>query len=382
MSEVIQCPSCSKKFRLPENPPAQFTCTSCGTLMDLSAFGGTAAPVAPAASAGRSASAGGGGAPSSRKRRAGSRSASRGRARAGARGHDDGYDDGPRGRGGRGRPQKQNSNALLWGSLVGLLAIVGIAIAVMGGDDEKPAEETTASTNAGTNTPPANSTPTGTTPASTTPANPAPAGTQPASPPAGTTPAAPSGTTPAAPPPNTTKPAEPTPNPRRTGRIRMSDIELRIVEWPEDVGEDVRSQAETHVAALINGGRESREAEAWFIEQGNKVAPALISEFKRRVDANGMESKSAMGDLMVIDRMLFKMDGFPARKWNSTETITHASSPSFAMARMKRWVAWWDNGYWREPVKPWDPRFDEIDPDAPKPKDDEVGRDFGGGGGE
>lgn len=40
MSQVVQCPSCEKRFRLPPNPPATFTCTGCGTVMDLSDFGG------------------------------------------------------------------------------------------------------------------------------------------------------------------------------------------------------------------------------------------------------------------------------------------------------------------------------------------------------
>ena len=49
MPDVIQCPTCSKKFKLPEKPPAIFTCTGCGTAMDLSAFRSAAAAAAPAA---------------------------------------------------------------------------------------------------------------------------------------------------------------------------------------------------------------------------------------------------------------------------------------------------------------------------------------------
>ena len=49
MSEpiVIQCPTCSKKFKLPAKPPAVFTCTQCQTPMDLSAFREAAAATKP-----------------------------------------------------------------------------------------------------------------------------------------------------------------------------------------------------------------------------------------------------------------------------------------------------------------------------------------------
>ncbi len=46
MTQAILCPQCEKRYTLPPQPPAQASCTACGTLMDLTAFGG-GAPVAP-----------------------------------------------------------------------------------------------------------------------------------------------------------------------------------------------------------------------------------------------------------------------------------------------------------------------------------------------
>ena len=44
MSQAVLCPQCDKRYNLPENPPATFTCKQCGTPMDLSAFGGGEPP--------------------------------------------------------------------------------------------------------------------------------------------------------------------------------------------------------------------------------------------------------------------------------------------------------------------------------------------------
>ena len=146
----------------------------------------------------------------------------------------------------------------------------------------------------------------------------------------------------------------------------MKDIELQIHDWPEEVDAATRAAAPEKLEALILGGRDGIEAEEWFIAQGNKIAGFLISQFKKIEDEKGFENRMAMTELMVLDRTLCKMDGYLARKWNSTEQITHVSTDKYARARLKRWTAWWLRGYWKEHTKPWDPREDEIDPDAPK----------------
>lgn len=44
MSQAVLCPQCEKRYNLPDNPPATFTCKQCGALMDLTAFGGGKPP--------------------------------------------------------------------------------------------------------------------------------------------------------------------------------------------------------------------------------------------------------------------------------------------------------------------------------------------------
>ncbi|MCP5071403.1 MAG: hypothetical protein GY946_32985 [bacterium] len=157
----------------------------------------------------------------------------------------------------------------------------------------------------------------------------------------------------------------------------MKDIKLAIYEWPEEVDAATRAAAPEKLVSLIDGGRDGIEAEEWFINQGNKVAGFLISQFKKIDDEKGFQDRMAMTEVMVLDRTLCKMDGYLARKWNSTDMITHVSTEKYARARLKRWNAWWMRGYWKQHTKPWDPRVDEVDPDAPKPEDVE-GRGFGG----
>jgi hypothetical protein len=42
MSQDVLCPQCQKRYSLPEDPPATYACTQCGTVLDLSAFRGGA----------------------------------------------------------------------------------------------------------------------------------------------------------------------------------------------------------------------------------------------------------------------------------------------------------------------------------------------------
>ncbi|HVG93748.1 MAG TPA: hypothetical protein VND21_04835, partial [Planctomycetota bacterium] len=149
MADVIQCPTCSKKFRLPERPPAVFTCTGCGTAMDLSSFraAAPAAPVAappgapsaeaPAKTSRRSSATRAHGARTSRS------SASRGaRARRGAAAPAEEGDDA----GGRLAPPKDNSKTILVASLIGLVVVGGIGfLALRKKDPPTPAPKESAS---------------------------------------------------------------------------------------------------------------------------------------------------------------------------------------------------------------------------------------------
>lgn len=162
---------------------------------------------------------------------------------------------------------------------------------------------------------------------------------------------------------------------RRGGSPRLKDVQLKTFDWPDEVDEETRAQAELQVENLWIGGRDGADAEEWFVEQGNKLAGRLISEFPRIQQEYGLEDRRAKTDFMVLDRILSKMDGYIARKWHSTHPITHVSTESIIEKRLKQWTVWFDMGYWSEPVRPWDPRVDEEDSaeDGAKPKPKERG---------
>src|SRR5262245_21708249 len=137
---VILCPQCSKKFKLPAKPHAVFTCTGCGTAMDLSAFR-AAAPAVPAAPASAAAQA----APEPRRSHRSSRGG--GPARLTARVHRDradaDEDDVRDERASRAEQQKQSANKMIIFSLVGFIVVVGLIFIMLkkksGEEDAKAA---------------------------------------------------------------------------------------------------------------------------------------------------------------------------------------------------------------------------------------------------
>ncbi len=368
MSEVIQCPTCAKKFRLPATPPAEFTCTSCATVMDLSGFGAPAEPAMAAAPA-----AAGGAAPATRRARAGGRRRG-GRARGGARrarghargGHDDHDDDG---QGHGGYRKKDNNTAVVIGSIAGLALAAVLVIVLMNQKDDAPPEDpakpgkTTAGTGTGTGQPTVLPTPLD------------PTGAMPGQP-GGTTPIIPGtpGANPGA------APSDPNPTPKRISktRPRIKNITLETFDWPDEVDAATRAAAEEHLENMVEvGGRDGRDGEEWFIKQGRKLCGRLISEFPSIVERDGM-GRMGMTKLMVLDRVLSSIDGTLEREWRSRQRITHVTDEKLAMSRLKRWTWWWKSGLWKEaPVKPWDPRTDEIDEEAKKKKEEDAGKGFG-----
>lgn len=258
------------------------------------------------------------------------------------------------------------------GSIAGLvLAAVLVIVLTNKGDDPKPEENST--TTAGTGTGTIDSTGTGMVPGAlpATPAN--PGGVLPTQP--GTAPAANPGSVPAAVPSGTTQAPKSTP---RKGRPRLKNIKLKKFDWPEEVDAATRAKAEEYLDYMLEqGGREADEGEEWFIKQGRKMGGRLISEFIRIHEQYGFDRQGNMR-FMILDRTLSQIDGTVERKWNSRQRISHVTSEAVAMGRLKRWTSWWDQGLWKtDPIEPWDPRKDEVDPEAKKTKEDEKGREFG-----
>lgn len=328
----IQCPTCSKRFRLPANPPAVFACTGCGTPMDLSAF--RTAPAAPAAAAG------GGGRPSGAHRSGRSAGAAAARMR-----HRRAEEAGEEDEGGRRGPppKKDNANmAIVW-SLIGLVVIGGIAlIASKRSKPSTPAEpdKTTAGANGGPGASP--SAPAAPTPApGTGPAAPSGAGGGSSTPPAGT--------------------------PSGSGEPAMSDAPkappaakgtLHEVGHHPEASDDEKAQIDKLIQTAVfeSAGADSRDAEKQLVAIGMKAAPRLINVFYTVKQSEGFEERLGKMKAAIADRILRKIDGYQERKRKSMSAIVAASDPKFVESSAKSWMLWWDNELWKNPMKPWDPR--------------------------
>jgi hypothetical protein len=339
MTDVIQCPSCSKRFKLPASPPAVFTCTACGAAMDLSAFGGTAPPPPePEAPEPRSRARGGarGGGRGARTAPAGRRSA---RSRAAA--VEEEPEQSPRMRAAARR--KSNAPLVAGGVFIGL-ALIAVIIAVATRDDPPPVRPETdlASRPSSTSgsTPSGTSVPTSTAPSSTgTGTGPAPA----------TGPAGAAG--------NGAEAPVVAPRPQ----YLASQAEIKVhPHLPETSVEDQNAINEA-VANVIRGAREGREASEWLVKKGMPAAPRLISEFKHIIDRVGLDGPNGMSQAMAIDLVLRKIDGVQERKFNDHRPIHIRSDPTEAMNTIKRWNWWWDQKQYLDPQRPWDPAVDETD---------------------
>lgn len=354
MSEplVIQCPSCSKKFKLSGTPPAIFTCTQCQTPMDLSAFR-PAAPVAAPRAGSRSAPASGGSRAASQatgglEGKASSRLAGRG-ARARLRRDRDG--GGERGEDG-GRPglprKKDGSQALIIGSLIGLVVMGGLALLVFSKKDP-PAPPP--ATTAGTGTPSA--LPTGSsgdpvatpsaTPTAPEPAAPTASGTATAPPPANAGEAPPAMAS-----------APPPPPAGQRGQLRELDHH-------PDATADERATIDRllQMAVFENLGGDSRAAGNQLVAMGHKAMPRLINVFNTVRISEGFGDINGRVKASVADGLLRRIDGYQERVRKIRRSISATSDENWATGVARSWVTYWDSGTWREnPHKPWDERID------------------------
>ncbi|MHC5011814.1 MAG: hypothetical protein ACYTG6_12865 [Planctomycetota bacterium] len=371
MNEIIQCPTCSKKYRLPASVPPTFTCRNCDTVMDLSGFQAEA-PVEPAVPEGPA-----GGAPRARhgrgrgRGRAPTRQARGGRGARGRRGRggyaeDDYYEEEH-----HGRPhyRRQETNpALIWGSLAGVVIAVVLLIVYMKSQGDEPADEGT--NNAGTNE-------SGPAIPGTTPPGPGMTPSLPGTPGAGTSPVQPGpgstpGGTPGQPEGNGgEQPAQPEvsleklPVPEGKTYYPSSRAEIQTYPWPEDVTGEERNKIDEAVHnALEVGGRDGLEAEEYLVSMDLKAAGRLISEFVRVKTEYGLTDPEGLARMMVIDRTLRKIDGVMERFFNHRDSIKPVTPESQVMWVLKRWNWWWDLERYRRRYEPWDPRVDEDDPDA------------------
>ena len=369
MSQVIECPSCAKRFRLGDRPPATHTCGECGTVMDLSDFGGrerqpaaAAAPSAPATRGQRrrgaptARSGGGGGGAPSRRRSGGRPSAARGRAAARRRRDDyDDYEDDYRP---RGRPRQSNTGLLLVLGTLGIV-VLGLVIALMSKKDDTPIDDsaTRAAQNTGVversvgtmggvrpGVPSAAGAGVGDAMANNNGggADPAPAKGG-ASDDSGGAP----------------KPAKTTR--RGMGRHNVKKFKLQQFPWDDSVDAETRGKVDEAIVAMYRGDRKSKDAQRFLVSQGRKIGSRLVSEFHAISTNETFDSREGRVKAGQIDSTLRKIDGWMERYWDEEKTVQVTTPPDTVLGFAKRWTVWWAKDYWKKsPMEIWDPMVDKF----------------------
>lgn len=368
MDDIIQCPTCSKKYRLKGNPPPTFTCRECGTVMDLSAFAQPAAP-APAAPAAPAQPAAppppAGGAPSrgtvpSRRRGAGGHRRPRGAAARGRHRRDEYPDEDYDDERPRYQPRKQGpSSALIIGSVAAFLVAVIIVIVMVMSQEEPP--------------PPKEEPEVAKEPYVEPPDEPEPPKEEPKV---------------LKPKPGREDEKRPElaqgnldslPVPEGKQKYRWQRAEIKTYPYPDHVTAEEKNKIEEMMKELEWGGRGMYDAMDALAEMDcrdadGKLKPGtefkavgrLISEFKNILDAydNSYENEECKARLMTVDKILRKIDGFQQRDFADRQGIRVQSTESEVKHAILRWNWWYDLHKWQLRREPWDEREDLEDPEA------------------
>jgi hypothetical protein len=325
--EIVACPSCGKKFRIPEGaPPGSFKCTACGAEV---AYGAEAAPEPPARAGGGLQR--GAGAAKAGRRRAG-RGARRGKARrsrAAAEAPD--REDRRAERERRQQDKGANTGAIV-ASVMGGLAVILLLFLALRPKDKPPAPEITDSPEAGT----AALTSEG--------GDGTPAGTEPAGTGGETVP--------------TTEPAGGedengaeeesgiggTHSRRMSSRdvFRLPAAEIFVV-YPhlESTPESERERIDELTRFLVDrdSGRKGIAAQNDLEKIGKPAVPALLSTWKGRTWDNE-DDQLATDIVQRVLRKIAKDDG-PSSDFHARFVPHEPIEPSKFERAGRMWIAWW-----------------------------------------
>ncbi len=372
--QIIQCPTCGKKYRLKGAPPPTFTCRGCQTVMDLSGFQAAAAPApGPVETARRGASpprGGGGGAPSSRHRPGHRAGASSRRSRRGEPAADAGEDEGRPRYSGR---EKKPNTALLIGSVAGVV-VAGLALFLFMTGGDKPDAKKDAAKNVA---------PVSATPPETTNTGPETPTTGPATTDATESPDKPNDPPKEKPKPKDVEEARPElsegdyasiPIPEGKTKYGWNAARIQTYPWPSYVTGEEKNQIDQWVHTLVWGsGRDADEAGDALVKldafpkkgEEFKAVGRLITEFKNVLGQGSASDPMTLARLRVIDRTLRRIDGAMEREFKDIDGININSSDRDAERLIKRWNWWYDLEKWRLRRQPYDPREDMTDsPDS------------------
>jgi hypothetical protein len=372
--QTIQCPTCSKRYRLKGNPPPTFTCKGCGTVMDLSGFRQPEPAAAPAVSTTRAGGSRGarsssrasdaGPAPSRRHgRRAGS--APRARSRRGAAPDVDEDEGGPH----YVRHQKQGPDTRLVIASAAVLVVALIALLLFTNaqskeNEKRAAEEAAKQEKLHQDQQSASA-------LLAAAQNALPSVEQTAK----------------IPPPVQDKPdkkkeienARPElakgsltslPAPEGKENYLPSQAKITTYDYPDYVTAEEKNEIEKNVEKMIQeSGRDADDARAYLIaldkypQEGSKFKAVgrLVSEFKKLMDTENMDDPMTKAKFMILDKALRQIDGVMERDFKSLDALNINSTPRQIEIAAKRWNWWYDLEKWRLRREPWDPKKDMLD---------------------
>lgn len=139
--------------------------------------------------------------------------------------------------------------------------------------------------------------------------------------------------------------------------------------WPEYVTADERMKIEEALRVVWDvGGRDGRDAEKFIVSLDKEVDATsfravgrIVSEMKVVLDTIGLKDYEGKSRIMVLDRMLRKIDGVQERVFKEHYGVDLDDPPSRIERLVSVWNWWYLEGRFLERHEVWDFRVDMMD---------------------
>jgi len=165
-----------------------------------------------------------------------------------------------------------------------------------------------------------------------------------------------------------------------TSRIARTNTGARKAEieaypWPDYVTGEDRVKIEDGLDTIFNvGGRDAQLAERLLVEMDRKadadafrIVGRLVTEMKTVLETHGVEEYEGRSRVMVLDRMLRKIDGVMARRFGEEYGLDIDYPASRFERTVRTWNWWYREGRFIQRFDPWDPRYDMQDEEEQDP---------------
>ena len=151
--------------------------------------------------------------------------------------------------------------------------------------------------------------------------------------------------------------------------------EIDTYPWPDYVSGEDRVRIEDCLSTIFDvGGRDAQDAELILVGMDReaeadafRVAGRLVSEMKTVLDSHGVEEWEGRSRVMVLDRILRKIDGVMARRFGEEYGLDIDYPASRFERAIRTWNWWYREGRFIQRFEPWDPRYDMQDEEEQDP---------------